>query len=188
MQTIISKLPRSMPSFDRVKIIAQLEEELGPIHLNLSSVAWHQILIDQKQVDNYINELSVKLNFSFENFLCPPVRHCILCQKELTKNHAASQVVVCTSEGLKSGSSYSYRCRTCKYVYQYDTYGYGDHRYYYDVERDYIRASQIMFIERKLMDHWQQLSLHSQVSFESFAICYNATFKNVSTNVGKRYF
>ena len=34
-----------------------------------------------------------------------------------------------------------------------------------------------MFIERKLMEFWQQLSLHSQVSFESIAICYNATFK-----------
>lgn len=35
------------------------------------------------------------------------------------------------------------------------------------------------------MDFWRQLSLHSQVSFESIAICYNASFKLESKMVSK---
>ena len=85
--------------------------------------------------------------------------------------------MICTHEGLKSASSFIYRCRQCKIVYNYDTYGRGNHKFYYPQKRDYIKATRIMFIERKLMEFWQQLSLHSQVSFESIDICFNATFK-----------
>ena len=139
-------------------------------------------MVNQTQVNEYIQELSKKLGFSFENFLCPPVRNCIICptKTELSKNHNATQVVVCTSEGLKSGTSFQYRCRTCMYVYSYDTYSKGDHRFFYNQERTLVKASRLIFIERTLMDFWQQLSLHSQVSFESIAICYNSTFKAIS--------
>ena len=33
------------------------------------------------------------------------------------------------------------------------------------------------------MDFWRQLSLHSQVSFKSLAICYNSSFKQQSVLV-----
>ena len=176
LQTILSNLPGTMPSFDRLKIIRCIENELGPIQLNLADVPWHLVIINQNKIVAYIRELSFKIGSSLEHFLCPPLRNCIECGKELSKNHESTQVVLCTPEGLKSASAYMYRCRQCKIVYSYDTYNKGDHKFYYPHEREYIRASRIMFIDRKLMEFWQQLSLHSQVSFESIAICYNATF------------
>ena len=177
LQTILSNLPGTMPSFDRVKLIRQIENELGPVQLNFEDVPWHHVIIDNNKIVAYVRELSFKMGFSLEHFLCPPVRNCIECGKELSKNHESTQVVICTHEGLKSASLYQYRCRHCKIVYNYDTYGKGEHKFYYQQKREYVKASRIMFIKRKLMEFWQQLSLHSQVSFESIAICYNATFK-----------
>ena len=42
-----------------------------------------------------------------------------------------------------------------------------------------------MFVERKKMAEFSQLNLHSQVSFESQAICYNATFNEEVDRCGQ---
>ena len=141
-------------------------------------------MINQNKIDAYIKCISVKHNFSYENFLCPPVKHCIIegctasSQTELTKNNKSTQVVICSSDGLETGSSFQYRCRTCSTVYGYDMYGKNGHKNFYDQQQSMIKATQIMYIKRSVLDFWRQLSLHSQVSFESLAICYNSSFKH----------
>ena len=92
LQTILSNLPGTMPSFDRIKIINQIENELGQIQLNFADVPWHEVIIDKNKIVAYVRELSVKIGFSLEHFLCPPVRNCIECGKELSKNHESTQV------------------------------------------------------------------------------------------------
>ena len=99
---------------------------------------------------------------------------------KLSKNNKPSLVVVCNSNGFQTGSSFSYRCRKCKFVYGYSSYGTNNHKFFYDSEREFVQSSNVIFIERKLMKYWQQLSLHSMVSFESLAICYNATYTRQS--------
>ncbi len=78
LQSVINKLPASMPSFDRISIIKRLKEELGDIDVNLSEIPWHLIMVNQSKIDSYIQELSSKHNFSYEHFLCPPVKYCIV--------------------------------------------------------------------------------------------------------------
>ena len=189
LQSVINKLPASMPSFDRINIIKRLKEELGYIDVNLSEIPWHLIMVNQSKIDSCIQELSSKHNFSYEHFLCPPVKYCIvekctsLKDSELTKNHQATQVVLCTSLGLQTASLFQYRCRYCNTCYGYDTYGTVQHKLFYDNQRTNIKATQILYIQRSVMDFWRQLSLHSQVSFKSLAICYNSSFKQQSVLV-----
>ena len=104
---------------------------------------------------------------------------------DLSKNHKPTQVVLCTAAGLQSGSSYQYRCRTCKYVYSYDSFSLGLHKFYYKEKRQFIKATRILFVDRALMDYWQQLSIHSQVSFEALAISYSMSYKETSPLVTK---
>lgn len=189
-QTILEKLPATMPTFDRLNHISKLREEIGDISLNLSDIPWHKVVVDNKKIDAYIEDLSLKLKFSYEHFLCPPTNVCknTSCKntgKELSKNHVPTQVILCTTNGLKSASSYSYRCRHCKHVYSYDMYGLNSNKHFYGEKRPYVRSTQMMYIERNLMEFWRQLSLHSQVSFESIAICYNYAYRTESKLVSQ---
>ena len=127
LQSVINKLPASMPSFDRINIIKRLKEELGDIDVNLSEIPWHLIMVNQSKIDSYIQELSSKHNFSYEHFLCPPVKYCIvekctsLKDSELTKNHQATQVVLCTSLGLQTASLFQYTADTDTATHVMDT-------------------------------------------------------------------
>ena len=125
--------------------------------------------------------------FSYENFLVPPTKTCLTtgCDSQLTKNHKCTQVIVCTPTGLETASCYNYRCRKCKSNYDYEMYGGKSNMNYYSQERPYIKATQVLYIDRIVMKHWQQLSMHSQVSFDSMAVCYNATFKNECTQAAR---
>ena len=80
MQTIVSKIPHSMPSFDRTNLISTVEKHLGPMTLRIENIPWHIIIIDQIRVNRYIQDMSIQLGFSFENILCPPVKTCLNCE------------------------------------------------------------------------------------------------------------
>ena len=151
-QTVLEKLPATMPTFDRLIHISKLREEKGDISLNLSDISWHKVVVDNKKIDAYIEDLSLKMKFSYEHFLCPPRNVCIntSCKntgKELSKNHVPTQVILCTTNGLKTASSYSYRCRYCKHVYSYDMYGLNSNKHFYGEKRPYVRSTQMMYIE-----------------------------------------
>ena len=116
---------------------------------------------------------------SYENFLVPPTKECYECGKVLTQTTAKGTTVRCASLlGLQSGTKFTYRCRPCSILYKYDMYEKECKHYFYQQQRHFVRANDSMFIERKLLDEYVQLSLHSQVSFESFAVCYNAAFSD----------
>lgn len=78
---------------------------------------------------------------------------------------------------MQTGTKFSYRCRNCSIIYHYDSFVKGNKHFFYDKERHFVKASNVMFIERTKLSEYAQLLLHSQVSFESQAISYNATFK-----------
>ena len=44
-----------------------------------------------------------------------------------------------------------------------------------------------MYIERHVMRFWRQLYVHSQVSWESIAICYNSSYKTKNEFVSKLF-
>ena len=57
LQTIISKLPKSMPSFDRVNVIEKLKTELKEFDIESNLIPWHIVLIEQSKIDTYIQSL-----------------------------------------------------------------------------------------------------------------------------------
>ena len=181
---IIKRIPSEMPSYDRVLIIQTLKEELKIDEKSLINFPWHMIVIDYEKVNFLIQDLGNKHNMSYENIICPPVKHCIQCtsKKELTKNHTPTSVIVCTNSGLETGTLYQYRCRECKCIYGYDMYGHSEEKFFYVKERPLVKATQFIFVERQVMKLWRHLSLHSQVSFESLAVSYNSAFRDKSTS------
>ena len=121
---------------------------------------------------------------SFRNFLCPLQSSCLKCGKTLTKTKTKGTVVLCaTMRGLETGTKYIYRCRPCSITYKYDGYVTNNNFCFYDKERPFVRASDSMYIERTKLDEYAQLLMHSQVSFESQAVTYNATFRNTIETV-----
>ena len=68
-----------------------------------------------KRKTNLIDFLSIKLGFSL-NILCPPVKECILCQRNLSINNRPTQVVVYKLTGPEIYSKYIYRCKSCSLV------------------------------------------------------------------------
>ena len=76
---IISKLPESMPSFDRMNIIKEVTREIGEPTVDMTKIPWHLVVMDEIKIDNFITDMSARHGFSYENFLCPPVKNCIKC-------------------------------------------------------------------------------------------------------------
>ena len=66
MQTIVSKIPHRMPSFDQTDLISTVEKHLGPMTLRIENIPWHIIIIDQTRVNRYIQDMSTQLGFLFE--------------------------------------------------------------------------------------------------------------------------
>ena len=182
---IIKRIPSEMPSYDRVLIIQTLKEELKIDEKSLINFPWHMIVIDYEKVNSLIQDLGNKHKMSYENIICPPVKHCIqyASKKELTKNHKPTSVIVCTNSGLEPGTLYQYRCRECKCIYGYDMYGQSEEKFFYVKERPLVKATQFVYVERQVMKLWRQLSLHSQVSFEALAVSYNSAFRDKSSKV-----
>ena len=46
--------------------------------------------------------------------LCPPIKKCLLCEKDLSMPHKPTQVAVHTLEGPVLYSKYIYRCIGCR--------------------------------------------------------------------------
>ena len=59
------------------------------------------------------------------------------------KNNPPTQVIVCTSTGLTTASSYSYRCRKCKTNYNYDMYG-SDKKLFFTLRKDHSLRQHVL--------------------------------------------
>ena len=185
LQTFFStlqKIPNELVNSDRSYIISALREEtIDKIssNINVLTLPYQSIdTVNRKDKDIILDKLAKKHNISFRNFLSPPQTVCLKCAKPLTKTKTQGSVVLCaTMNGMETGTKYTYRCRPCSMTYKYDGYVLENKFYFYDKERQFVRASDIMFIERTKLDEYAQLLMHSQVSFESQAVTYNATFR-----------
>ena len=171
-----------MLNMDKHKIIKSVKsvtiDTIGP-NVNIMEIPFQCLELGEHDSleKEILRKLAEKDGMSYENFLVPPTNECYECGKVLTQTTAKGTTVRCASLlGLQSGTKFTYRCRPCSILYKYDMYEKECKYYFYQQQRHFVRANDSMFIERKLLDEYVQLSLHSQVSFESFAVCYNTAF------------
>ena len=61
-----------------------------------------------------LDALGAKRGTSFANIVAPPTKSCLLCKKDLIKNHEPSTVALFTVNGPVVGAKYMWRCKGCK--------------------------------------------------------------------------
>ena len=88
-------------------------------------------------------------------FLCPPTTVCLNppCNKQPLRSYTSpTKITVYEMSGPRPASKISLRCSKCKANYNYSMYGNktlsGER--YYDAEREYIEASDVVFVNRKV--------------------------------------
>ncbi|XP_038071128.1 uncharacterized protein LOC119740011 [Patiria miniata] len=115
---------------------------------------------------------------SFDFCLVPPYSTCISCEGNLGHNHVdGTKVKVITLNGCKIGRKSTLRCRHCSLIYRYDSYGNATLGFnLYKEQRQFVRASNTLYLERQLLELQCSLANHSWVSFVGFAESFNDAF------------
>ena len=179
---VLKEIPAEVHPSDRHFIVKNLKiDTIDTLeNVNFLSIPYQMVnLHDSNHEEILIKKLSLKHDMSFENFLAPQTSMCYECEKPLTKIHTKGTNIQCaTLAGMQTGTKFTYRCRECSIIYKYDMYTKGNKSYFYPKETKFVRASNIMFVERRKMDEYRELLQHSQTSFEAQAVSYNAAFKN----------
>ena len=67
-----------------------------------------------------LDALSFKLGYNVKNWLAPPTVECLLCGKNLLRNHKPSQVVLHTQMGPEMATKYIWECRTCTGIFTFN--------------------------------------------------------------------
>ena len=153
-------------------------------------------LVDTHQSSYLIEHLSIKLGFSLR-ILCPPVKSCILCEKTLTLNNKATQVMVHSVTGPQLFSKYSYRCRNCKLVkkakvnktakdnaqdiyYHSDQYGNlkNGWMFYKKNHPPFVKASNEVYFTSTMIKSYVNNLCHAWMSMEGQAEAFNQTWLN----------
>ena len=67
-----------------------------------------------------LDALSCKIGTNLRNILAPPTIVCLLCERPLTVNHAPTQVPLHTLNGPQLATKYSWECRTCRGIGQFN--------------------------------------------------------------------
>ncbi len=90
-------------------------------------------------------------------FLSPPVDHCINgeCDRHgspLSVHHAPVNVTVFTATGPLPGCKLALKCSGCSVIYNYSKYGNrkGEGEQFYDVSRELVEVSDVVYTERHL--------------------------------------
>ena len=117
-----------------------------------------------------IDFLSIKLGFSL-NILCPPVKECILCQRNLSINNRPTQVVVYKLTGPEIYSKYIYRCKSCSLVKT-------GWIFYKKSPQIFLRASNEVYFEKLLVKSYTNNLCHAWMSMEGQSEAYNQTWLN----------
>ena len=173
---IFAELTIHIIPYDRNKIIKDIQAHtLLDLQTNfdVGTFPWYKSQVNLSVVKQLIQNLSNKLGYSVENFLIPPCNKCLDCNKPLTKygRTAYTQVLLYTCTGVETASKISYHCAKCKIVYKYDQFGNDLIGFrFYEEEQRYVKATNGRYIERLMLDHWQSLRLHAQISFDSAAL------------------
>ena len=112
--TFLRNLP-DLISSEKHKIVKTVEKALKIDEIIKDGTKFEFNSLIAKRKTNLIDFLSIKLGFSL-NILCPPVKECILCQRNLSINNRPTQVVVYKLTGPEIYSKYIYRCKSCSLV------------------------------------------------------------------------
>ena len=153
-------------------------------------------LVDKHESSHLIEHLSTKLGFSLK-IVCPPVKHCILCENKLTLNNKATQIIVHTMAGPQLHSKYIYRCRNCKLVKKskvtkkardnaqdvyYHSDQYGNLKtgwfFYKNKQPTFVKASNEVYFNKSLVKSYVNNLCHAWMSMEGQAEAYNQTWLN----------
>lgn len=89
-------------------------------------------------------------------FLGPPTIQCLHCASPLQANHQPTTAICFTLSGPLPAQKIILRCKNCDINYRYETYGggvIGGYRYY-DTCREYIAASNAIYIEKDICEQW----------------------------------
>ena len=92
-------------------------------------------------------------SIGFPILLTPPTGACLVCGHVLTEHNRACDVAVYGLSGKAVGLKFSLRCDRCKINFNYDRYGNRTKGWslYKDI-RPLVEASDVCFVERKLLD------------------------------------
>ena len=148
-----------------------------------------------------LDALSCKIGTNLRNILAPPTIVCLLCERPLTVNNAPTQVPLHTLNGPQLATKYSWECRTCRgigqfninrnvngdiihcankrVVYHVDMYGNSDLGYKMYPKKmgvKVVRASSMVYLTEKFLKSYIDELQHSFVSSEGKCESYNETF------------
>ncbi|XP_020629007.1 uncharacterized protein LOC110066146 isoform X2 [Orbicella faveolata] len=117
----------------------------------------------------------------FPVLLTPPIGVCIVCSDTLSEHNKTCDVTIYGLLGKVAGLKFSLRCDRCKLNYNYDRYGNRARGWcLYEGQRPLVEASDVCFVDRKLLEFQCALANHSWVSFSGFSTAYNEVFQLLS--------
>ena len=182
---------------EKVKLVKIVKDELciDKIVQDINTCNFDR-LVDTHQSSYLIEHLSIKLGFSLR-ILCPPVKSCILCEKTLTLNNKATQVMVHSVTGPQLFSKYSYRCCNCKLVkkakvnktakdnaqdiyYHSDQYGNlkNGWMFYKKNHPPFVKESNEVYFTSTMIKSYVNNLCHAWMSMEGQAEAFNQTWLN----------
>ena len=142
-----------------------------------------------------LDSLSMKLGLSLRTILCPPTVQCLLCDKNLHRNHKPALVPFHIDEGPKLATKYSWECRSCQGTFKFRNVIENNRRVYYNVDNfgnpdmgfkaypvsykvTAFRASEMEYCSKKFLETYLAELQHSFVSSEGKCEAYNDVHRN----------
>ena len=137
-----------------------------------------------------LDSLSMKLGLNLRRVLCPPVTQCLLCGKNLTRNHKAAIVPFHTDEGPMLATKYAWECRRCNCTFKFRNEVEENTRVFYNLDNygnstmgfkfypasfkvTAFRASEMEYCSKKFLETYLAELQHSFVSSEGKCESYN---------------
>ena len=180
-------------------------------HLKIESVqqtlAQGGDMSDMNQRGGYpiLDALSFKLRLSLRTILCPPTTHCLLCDKDLTRNNKPALVPFHTDDGALLATKFSWECRRCHSTYKFRNVIENKTRVYYNVDNygspemgfkaypvrynvKAFRASEMEYFSKKYLQSYLSRLQHAFVSSEGECEAYNDIHRNSPEAREKREF
>ena len=164
-------------------------------------------MADMNQRGGYpiLDALSVKLRLSLRTILCPPTIQCLLCDKDLQRNHKPALVPFHTEEGAMLATKFSWECRRCRSTYKFRNVIENKSRVFYNVDNygsqemgfkaypvrynvKAFRASEMEYFSKKYLESYLARLQHSFVSSEGECEAYNDVHRNSPEAREKREF
>ena len=147
--------------------------------------------IGKASTDEDLFQFSLQENFSYLKILAPPVSSCKFCFRKLTQVRGkATQVVFFGQDGPIPASKFIYRCRGCP-IFNEGTNEKTDVIYhptmfgnkaqgmrFYEESIGYTSASNVCYIDDRLLEMCASSNHHSWASLEGFSETINEFFRN----------